>query len=328
MRYIVPPAFALVAAMPVPFGLASPALAMPEQAPIAAAQDPLPATTDTLGIGEDNPGRMTVPVTIGSAGPYAFTIDTGAERTVISRELAASLGLEKGRTVNVTAMTGSASVDTVIIPSLQVSTVRGSRIEAPTLFAANLGAPGLLGVDTLKNHAVVIDFDSNTMTVRPSTKRIGRYKPVPGEIVVTARSLLGQLVVTDADYRGHQVRVILDTGSVVSMGNLALQRRAQTSGVPQAISLLGVTGASMSAPYTQIADVRIGQVIFHSLPVAFADAAPFRRLGLDRRPAILLGMDALKQFRRVEIDFANHEVRLALPKGLAKDLARDLASPL
>lgn len=292
----------------------------PAVSPAAAPSDPMPAPTDTLGLGQDEPGRMTVPVTIGTAGPYPFTIDTGAERTVISRELAMRLGLEKGQNVNVTSMTGQSSVGTVIIPAFSVSSAGSSRVEAPTLLAANLGAPGLIGVDTLKNHAVTINFDTNVMTVRPATKRTGRYKAEPGEIVVRARSLLGQLVVTDADYRGQRVRVILDTGSVVSMGNMALRRRALTTTRMHAISLTSVTGASLTADYTAIEDVRIGEVVFRTLPVAFSDAPPFKRLGLDDRPALLLGMDALKQFRRVEIDFANHEVRLALPRDLARQL--------
>ena len=41
------------------------------------------------GLGFDD-SRMTVPVSIGASGPYRFIIDTGAERTVVSRELAGS----------------------------------------------------------------------------------------------------------------------------------------------------------------------------------------------------------------------------------------------
>lgn len=290
-----------------------------DQVPIATPPVPTAAPDtlglDTLGLGTDQPGRLTVPVTIGSTGPYHFTIDTGAERTVISRELAMTLGLERGRDVHVTGMTGQGDVTTVIIPALNVSRTSAARIEAPMISAENLGALGLLGIDTLKNQAVLIDFDANTMAVSPSTKRHRRYVPQPGEIVVQAKSLLGQLVVTDAYYRGRRVRVVLDTGSVVSMGNLALRQSAGRAKAPiQTIALSGVTGGLMAADYTQIGEVRIGDVTFRNLPVAFSDALPFRRLGLNDSPALLLGMDALKQFRHVEIDFANREVRLTLPR--------------
>src|SRR3954467_247634 len=77
----------------------------------------------------DATARMTVPVTIGAAGPYQFIIDTGAERTVISRELAATLGLSPGRDVRLTAMTGTSNVGTVVIPSLTVSSIASKPIE-------------------------------------------------------------------------------------------------------------------------------------------------------------------------------------------------------
>jgi len=293
----------------------APCLVLAFSAPLTA-QDELPLTAaDVLGIGTDIPGRMTVPVTIGSAGPYPFTIDTGAERTVISRELAGLLGLARGPQVRLTAMTGTSTVKTVVIPSLSVSTAGAGRIEAPELEGKDLGAPGLLGLDTLKDHAVSINFDTNQMTVKPSRKR--RYQAVaaPDEIVIQAKSLLGQLVVTDAFYRGQRVRVVLDTGSVVSMGNLALRDtliRRKIKMTP--ITLTGVTGDRMTADYTQIGEVKIGGMTFQNLPVAFANAAPFERLGLKKQPALLLGMDALRLCRRVDIDFANREVRILLPR--------------
>jgi hypothetical protein len=54
------------------------------------------------------------------------------------------------------------------------------------------------------------------------------------------------------------------------------------------------------------------------MPIAFADVAPFERFGLVKRPALLLGMDALRSFRRVDIDFPNRQVRFLMPKGTMK----------
>jgi hypothetical protein len=47
--------------------------------------------------------------------------------------------------------------------------------------------------------------------------------------------------------------------------------------------------------------------------VAFADAHPFKRFGLLDRPAMLLGMDTLRVFHRVSVDFAQRKVRFLLP---------------
>jgi predicted aspartyl protease len=284
-----------------------------------AAQDPVDppppgtAPTEQLDFATEQ-DRMTLPVTIGGAGPYAFIVDTGAQRTVISRELATLLKLGPGRRVRMTAMTGTSIVATAIIPLITVGTLGGASIEAPALEAQHLGGHGLLGLDTLQDRALTIDFDRRQMTVAAATKRRQRTRSSTDEIVVTARSVLGQLVVTDAMYRGTRVRVVLDTGSAVTMGNLALKARVgRRRMIP--VSLTSVTGEKLAADYTQIAEVRVGGVTFQNLPVAFADAAPFARFGLQKRPALLLGMDALRMFRRVDIDFPNREVRFALPRG-------------
>ncbi len=302
--------------------LAAPVLAQDAAPPVAPAAPELLAFTDP-------DTRMTVPVRIADNGPYRFIIDTGAQRTVISRELAAALSLAKGHSVRLTAMSGTSTEATVVIPSLAIdptgaSTVAGARIEAPALAAANLGAAGLLGIDTLQGHAVSINFDTKVMAVTPSSKRRHHSDDaLPGEIVVRARSLFGQLVVTDAWCAGTRVRVVLDTGSPVSMGNLALAKRFARSGrTPVPIELTSVTGGKVAASYTQLPPVRIGDLTIEALPIAFSDAAPFRQFGLADKPAILLGMDALQLFRRVEIDFANRELRLALPRD-AKRVPRD-----
>ena len=288
---------------------------VPAATPAPPAAEPVPlALGDVMRFGTDGP-RMTVPVSIAGAGPFGFIIDTGAQRTVISRELARTLGLASGRTVRLTAMTGTSDVATVVIPSIRVSTLGGGRIEAPALSVANLGASGMLGIDTLQGHAVSIDFDRKQMLVRTSTRRNRRVDALPNEIVIKARNLLGQLVVTDAFCDGQRVKVILDTGSVVSMGNPELRRRFARRNRPTVpIALTSVTGDTLTADYGEIDRIKIGDLGINHLPMAFADAPPFHQFGLDDTPAILLGMDALRLFRRVQIDFANREVRLALPR--------------
>lgn len=297
---------------------AEPALADPPIASVQTASpkpDPLaaPPVSDALAF-SDQGERMTVPVKISGAGPYGFIVDTGAERTVISRELAGTLGLAHGPDVRLTAMTGTSVVGTVVIPLISVSTLAGERIDAPALEARNLGAAGLLGIDTLQGHAVTIDFVHQQMKVEPATKKLQRENFQTDEIIVHAKSVFGQLVVTDAFYRGGRIQVILDTGSAVTMGNLALRREVVHSLKDlKPISLLSVTGESLQADYTQLPEIKVAGVNFTNLPVAFADAAPFKRFNLVKRPALLLGMDSLKLFRRVRIDFANREVRLVLP---------------
>jgi len=270
--------------------------------------------------------QNSVPVTIGGAGPYRFIVDTGAQRTVISRELAGTLGLAPGPDVRLTAMTGAANVGTVVIPMISVSTIGSMRIEAPSLESRNLGAAGMLGIDTLQIITLSIDFDRQIMAVTPSAVRKRRVEGAPGDIVVHAKNLYGQLIVTDARYRGQRVRVILDTGSAITMGNLALQKRvARRNKNVHPVHLIGVTGESMEVNYTQIDQFDVAGATIANLPVAFADAEPFRHFGLTDRPALLLGMDVLRLFRLVRIDFPNREIRLSVRRDPVRNA---LMSPL
>ncbi|MDT9599075.1 retroviral-like aspartic protease family protein [Sphingosinicella rhizophila] len=264
-----------------------------------------------LSFGEDEGDRMTVPVNIGASGPHLFVIDTGSERTVISRELARALDLVPGRPARMHSMTEVSTVSTVVIPELQVGGKSVHRINAPALERRNLGAEGLLGVDTLQSQRVLFDFVKQEMTVTPSRKREPRW---PSDtIVITAKSRFGHLVLVDATVEGQKVWVIVDTGSEATVANNALRRKLERKGrlkttIP--VALTSVTGSTTIADQGLARRIRIGGIEMQNLPLVFADAHPFRKLGLMERPAILLGMDALQLFERVSVDFANRTVKI------------------
>lgn len=281
---------------------------------------PTPQTDTPVGIEHillllgDAQARMTVPVSIGQTGPYNFIVDTGSERSVVSRELAGQLNLAKGRDVRVTAMTSASVVDTVIVPSLRISRIKSAPIEAPALELKNLGAPGMIGIDALQGHAVSIDFDRHEMTVRPARRRHSE-RAAPGEIIVRAKSRYGQLIVTDAYYNRQRISVVIDTGSPITIGNLAFRRKIHVK--PEqigSVTMISALGDTMTADYFQIDALTIGDVRFSNVPIAFANLAPFKHFDLIDRPALLLGMDALRLFRNVDIDFANREIRFQVPR--------------
>jgi predicted aspartyl protease len=291
-------------------GASLPLQSVPPIPLIAAEQPPLPE--DALGF-DTVESRMTVPVSIGGRGPYRFVVDTGAQRTIVSRDLAGLLGLQAGRQVRVTAMTGTATVETVEVPSLSVSRIQAGGIEAPALNQADMGAPGMLGIDALQGHAVSIDFARNEMTVRPS-HRHHSVAAGPNDIVVTARNRFGQLIVTDARCEGRKVAVVIDTGTAITVANSAFIRMLKDRPTPLGkISLISALGELMTADYVAVDRIKIGEVAFNNVPMAVADVAPFKRFGLTDQPALLLGMDALRLFDEVQIDFANREIRFSLP---------------
>ena len=285
----------------------------------AGAQDPDPPPEveliEQIDMDEDRTERMTVPVRIEGRGPYSFIVDTGSERTAISRELARDLGLAPGRIANVQSLTEVSRIETFVIPALQVGQRTVQDIHAPALSRRNLGAEGLLGIDSLQSQRVMFDFERGEMTVTPSRRREETW---PADtIVVRARSRFGHLMLVDAAFEGERVWVVVDTGAQVTIANGALRRRLERRGrlgPLQPVEIVSVTGATVQAQYGVARRIRIGTARIRDLPVAFADVNAFEQLDLLERPAILLGMDALQLFERVSFDFANRRVRLLAPE--------------
>ncbi len=282
-------------------------------ASVARAQ-PVPAE-ETLALSEDTSARMTVVVHLGSTETRKFMVDTGADRSVISAEAASQLNLAPSKPVKLHTMNGIATVNTVIIPQLGVARSTITNIRAPALPARYLGADGVIGIDSLKNKRIMIDFRKAEIAIVESTEIETRQEP--NLIVVTAKSRFGQLILVDADIDGRKIKVIVDTGAQNSVGNDALRKITENQShqkPPVKISLMGVTGGQTAADYTEIKNIRIGGFVVRNAPVAFADAHPFKRFGLTRQPALLLGMDVLRKFDRVSIDFANRKIKFLMPR--------------
>jgi predicted aspartyl protease len=271
-------------------------------------------TTDEIAIGRDIGDRMTVAVSVGGRGPYRFLVDTGSERTVISRQLAHRLQLDSGKAAVLHSVVGANDVNTVFIPHLQVSNNIISVVDAPALEASNIGADGMLGIDSLRSQRVMFDFKAQTMSITPSNKPLER---LDGEtIVVRARSRHGRLIFSQARIDGQKVTVIVDTGSQVTIGNMALQRslmKRRMWNVPNAVIIESVTGEKLSARVSNLQKLELGGLRIDDLAVAFADAHIFKQLDLEREPALLLGMNAMRAFDRISIDFESKKVRFVLP---------------
>ncbi|WP_022683643.1 retroviral-like aspartic protease family protein [Sphingobium bisphenolivorans] len=288
--------------------MSSAAMARPDQGrSLGPAQPPAVVRTTST---PDN--RLTIAVHIDGRGPWNFVVDTGSQRTVISRDLAERLGLPPRRQVVVVSMTGRSATQTVAVPRLDfgASTVDG--IEAPVLEGQHLGAAGLLGLDGLHAKRLLLNFRTGRMEIANSRKA---WRD-PNAIIVEARRRKGQLILLDSDVNGMTVNIILDTGTSLSVGNMALMNRLvrkKRAPTLNQVSMTSVTGETLTGQWGLIDRVRMGPVTLTDTPVMFADAQPFRELKLGDKPALLLGISALRTFDRVAIDFGRGKVDFILP---------------
>jgi len=270
-----------------------------------------PGGPDPVALAEDGAARLTIPVMIDGKGPFQFIIDTGADRTVISRELADRLALPEGPHVLVQNSGGVDDETTAVITHLTVGGRVTGRIEAPKLAASDLGAEGMLGIDSLKDQHVVLNFKTRQLLSEASRSEAFD----PNTIVVRGRSRFGQLILVDARIRGHKVFVIVDSGAQTTVGNAALQRLLQVGEPPELsrqVQIVSVTGRKTTGDYQDVPEVRIGGLVINHIPLAFAHLHTFDKFGLIEQPALLLGMDVLSQCERVTVDFKRREATFTL----------------
>ena len=261
----------------------------------------------------DEYDRMTVPVRVGGSGPYRFLIDTGADRTAISSVIARHLNLRDRKDVILHSVTGISSVETAKVPMLDLTAKTMRNIDAALLEPEHMGADGILGLDSLRSQRVLFDFKNQTLTVVPAETRVKDDKDT---IVVTAHVRNGRLILAQARAEGIPVTLVIDTGAQVSIGNEALLRRLNRGSVKRTgpIELHSVTGKTLTGQYTIVKEMTVAEITLKQLPVVFADSHAFRRLGLDKKPALLLGMNALRGFDKVSIDFYRKKLKVVLPE--------------
>ncbi|WP_336981807.1 aspartyl protease family protein [Altererythrobacter fulvus] len=306
MRWFTAASAALVAAMTTTLS------AQDVQSGDAAPLEKPPGDLEVFKTSAEANNRLTVPVTVEGQGPYRFMIDTGAQATILSRELADRLGVADRKSATLVGISSRAPIEVAPVMELGL----GKRLfyieTVPLVAQDNIGsADGILGLDSLQEQRVMLDFRANTFSVADAAT-LGGDKGY--DIIVRARRVLGQLVITDAELDGVKVAVIVGTGAQGSVGNLALQEKLRGRELGEA-HMTDINGAMETSNVRLAKSVTIGRVKVSNLPVAFVDSPTFEALGLDDRPAMVLGMSELKLFKRVAIDFKQRKVLFDLPPG-------------
>lgn len=268
----------------------------------------------------DEARRMTVPVFLNGQGPYGFVVDTGANRTVVSIEAAAACGLPGAGQAEVHGIAGAEPANLVSVRKLAVGSVTSPRLTLPILPRDRLGADGLLGVDILRGRRMSLQFAENRFEIAPSgmgvevgqgtNSRIPAYNaPIP----VSAAYRNGQLVILDAQVADVRVAAFIDSGAQVTVGNRTLRDAVVHShpefGVRLApVPLISATGQTATGEFAPLPVLRLGGMQIYEVMGVFADLHIFDLWKLNDRPAILIGIDVLRHFHEVALDFGRKVV--------------------
>lgn len=261
------------------------------------------------GTRADRLGRVVAPVTVNGQGPFRFIVDTGANRSVISAELAAHLGLAPSGTDNVHSVYGVSVAPLVRVDRLQYGDVSLSAAALPMLSGGVLaGEQGLLGVDGMSGRRLRMDFERHCIEIVPSAqaRRLRGWSTIRGDM------RFGHLIVVRGDINGIRVNLLLDTGSDSSLANLALREalnaRARRRGREEVAHIAGATMPLENA--ILVPRITMGELEATNVTAYVGDYHIFRLWDLLDEPTLLLGMDVLSQARGLAIDYGRGTVHL------------------
>ena len=291
---------------------ASPPLGWVEPAvPAVSDRDTLPIAAAT-----DAASHLTVAVRIDGKGPYHFVVDTGADRTILATEVADELGLFRGEKVMLDGVVRAILTETVAIRTMSFGSVTCRHLVVPTLSRTLLQADGYLGLDFLDGHRVTFDFKNHTLQVSEPRPRFSASWARENEARISASGSGGHLQALDCLVDGVPATAFIDSGAEVSAANApllaALARRNPSFGEMGTIRLIDITGGEIVGKVAMVNKIRFSGLTFNDCPLVIADFLVFDVWGLRHRPALLIGMNLLRQFARVSIDYGLKELRFDL----------------
>jgi hypothetical protein len=268
----------------------------------------------------DRIGRIWAPVYINGQGPFRLVLDSGANHSGITEQVAAILGLPSDATqqVMLRGVTGSAAVPTVRVNSFSVGDVQEGAERLPIVTDALGGAEGVLGTDAMQNRRIYIDFRHDLISI---TRSRGEHADA-GFKIIPFETMRGNLVVVEATVGGVRTKAIIDTGGQVTIANLALRQaleRRRTQLLGQVTHIEGVTTDIQDADELHTPPLRMGGIDetnsvieIRYRDVSYGDMRIFEHWRLTDEPAMLVGMDALGLLDILVIDYRRHELHIRM----------------
>ncbi|HWU80954.1 MAG TPA: retropepsin-like aspartic protease, partial [Caulobacter sp.] len=256
--------------------------------------------------------RLSVKTRVNGQGPFDFLVDTGANSSVITAELARQLNLPRGAPSNLHSIAGSQTVETAKVASLTVGKRSRENMTVSVLPREQLRIDGVLGLEWLDRASLLLDFKQRRMTV-------GEGLPLADSqtVIVKSKLLRSGLTLIDAFMPLQRLIAFVDSGSTTTVGNLALLEAARQNhavlGSLADTELRSVTGQVLPGRTAILSRLTLGKMTLRNVPLIIGAIHTFDYWGFHEQPAIVIGTDILQRFDTVSMDFKRNEVRFRVP---------------
>lgn len=262
----------------------------------------------------DELSRLVVPVQLNGQGPFFFLLDTGAARSALTQTALdrLSVSVDEQHELVVLGVSGRRRVPTAVVDSFRVGDMEFREQRLPVIRAQVLeGLDGILSMDRLRDLHLTADFANAEVRIM----NVGSGEAAPNALPMRFSSRSKELIVVEARIGEHTVPAIIDTGGAHTLGNVPLLNKliADAGGVLDGVIPSRVTDATDTVLETwdsRVETLNIGSVAIDDLRVSFGRFAVFKLWGLNERPALLIGMDALSRTKSLSVDYRRREMAL------------------
>lgn len=263
-------------------------------------------------------GHPTVDVKIqGNDTPLHFVVDTAAGASVIDKPLAERLHLlnEQNKKVDVNGASGtsqglqSVTLTNVAVGNLTISTLKALSIELNAHDSTNKPdehVDGILGNDVLSLFDVSFDIPAKLLTLADPSAVGSRFASPSCHMNASSNtSNFGFLDVRlphkDQPEQLVSARAVIDTGAAQTILNWNAARAIGLVADDAALKKRdrGTRGLDpklqVDTYLYELPSLRLGPWQSQPLQVRISDLPVFHAIGVDRQPALILGIDILKQ---------------------------------
>lgn len=258
-------------------------------------------------------GRPGLMVVINGRGPFPFLIDTATSHTVLIPALREQLAIPPaaGPTYDVVTAAGAVRsrfhrIDEIAASGVIVEGVHAVIIDLPR----QVGVSGILGADFLSNFTVDLDLGKQTMTLYPDKTVLhpAGFAPIQARVNPYA------FIVVPARVDNVFASAVFDTGALYTVVNpkLAMQTDRAVKTILRNIESKIIDAAQQRAwaESFNLARVSVGPVTWRDRRVIVANMRVFDHTGLNREPAIFIGLDFMAG-RRIILDYGNGSLWLS-----------------
>ncbi|WP_306016780.1 aspartyl protease family protein [Oceanicaulis sp. MMSF_3324] len=279
----------------------------------------------------NNYGLYTVETSIGrqvlfsgdpEADPVPFIVDTAASHTAVPRLIAQQLVDNALISLDDIGHGLTGQFDTSLIFVDQLDFGLGPREVEVAVFEDAYGsvmsAAGLLGANAFPDEAIQIDFPSQRLTLLDSAFTNGSQ-----DLWIRNGLIMGEANIRGVD---EPVLVLVDTGATASIVNTALLEARNGSVRVGDNSVSGVSGPTAQAEMRKwFSRFQLDNLCIRLFEITVSDVYAFDHHGWSDQPAIILGMDVLKD-AMITVDYATGHVAMDGTDRYACSGRRDLVS--